>query len=89
MGTVPAGTPLFNFPVPLQTSVTAGLRYEVNDSAALKMEYSMVDVETDPSKLAESNNPFGINYGLFTTSFTGTAPTKKVGIASVALDVIF
>ena len=89
LGTVPAGTPLFNFPVPLQTSVTAGLRYEVNDSAALKMEYSVVDVNTNASDLKESNNPFGINYGLFTTSFTGTAPTEKVGIASVALDVIF
>jgi hypothetical protein len=89
LGTVPAGTPLFNFPVPLQSSVTAGLRYEVNDSAALKMEYSLVDVNTNASDLADSNNPFGINYGLFTTSFTGTSPTKKVGIASVALDVIF
>ncbi len=37
-----------NFPVPIQTSITAGLRYEVNDSAALKVEYQVVDVEQDP-----------------------------------------
>jgi len=30
-----------NFPVPIQTSITAGLRYEVNDSAALKIEYQV------------------------------------------------
>jgi hypothetical protein len=89
LGTVPGGTPLFNFPVQLQSSVTAGLRYEVNDSAALKFEYSLVDVETAPDKLAESGNPFGINYGLFDTSFTGTSPSKKVGVTSIALDVIF
>ena len=85
---VPNGT-TFNFPVPLQTSVTAGLRYEVNDSAALKIEYSVVDVETDPAEVAKSNNPFGINFGLFDTSFTNPAPTEKVGITSIALDVIF
>jgi hypothetical protein len=89
LGPVPAGTPLFNFPVPIQTSVTAGLRYEVNDSAALKIEYSVVDVENDPAEVATSNNPFGINFGLFDTSFTGASPNEKVGITSVALDVIF
>ncbi len=82
-------TPLFNFPVPIQTSVTAGLRYEVNDSAALKIEYSVVDVETDPTEIAKSNNPNNINFGLFDTSFTNPAPTDKVGITSIALDVIF
>jgi hypothetical protein len=89
LGNVPGGTPLFNFPVPIQTSITAGLRYEVNDSAALKIEYSMVDVETDPAEIAKSNNPFNINFGLFDTSFTGASPTEKVGITSIALDVIF
>jgi len=88
-GPVPAGTPLFNFPVAIQTSVTYGLRYEVNDSAALKIEYSIVDVENDPSEIAGANNPFGINFGLFDTSFTNPSPTEKVGITSIALDVIF
>lgn len=76
-----------NFPVALQTSVTAGLRYEVNDSAALKFEYMVVDVETDPQELAAANQ--GFNYGLFNTNFDLAGPTDKVGIASIALDVIF
>ncbi len=92
-GTLNAGDPLFNFPVQLQTSVTAGLRYEVNDSAALKIEYSVVDVETDQNELAAANQPGfpgqRINFGLFDTSFTNPSPTDKVGVTSIALDVIF
>jgi len=92
---IPAGTPGFppngltslNFPVPIQTSITAGLRYEVNDSAALKIEYQVVDVEQDPSTLQEANQAF--NYGLFNTDFEMIGPQEKVGIMSVALDVIF
>ncbi len=76
-----------NFPVPIQTSITAGLRYEVNDSAALKIEYQVVDVNTDPGDLAAANQ--GFNYGLFNTDFTQSPPQNKVGIMSVALDVIF
>ncbi|MCG6937943.1 MAG: hypothetical protein LJE83_07180, partial [Gammaproteobacteria bacterium] len=62
----------FNFPVAIQTSITAGLRYEVNDSAALKIEYSVVDVENDTSKLADANQ--GTNYGLFNTDFSKMPP---------------
>jgi hypothetical protein len=61
----------------------------VNDSAALKIEYSIVDVEDDPTEIANANNPFNINFGLFDTSFTNPSPVDKVGIASIALDVIF
>lgn len=88
-----------NFPVAIQTSITAGLRYEVNDSAALKVEYQVVDVETDQSTLADANEPGGpslgapyVNYGLFNNDFSGfpgNLPTDQVGIFSVALDVIF
>ena len=81
--------PSVNFPIAVQSSITAGLRYEVNDSAALKFEYAVVDVEDDPNELASTNNPFGINYGLFNTDFTKMPPSDKVGIASIALDVIF
>ena len=91
---IPPGSPGFpngltslNFPVPIQTSITAGLRYEVNDSAALKVEYQVVDVEQDPSELAAANQ--GFNYGLFNTNFEQFGPQDKVGIMSVALDVIF
>lgn len=76
-----------NFPVALQSSITAGLRYEVNDSAALKFEYMVVDVETDPTELASANQ--GFNYGLFDTNFDVAGPTNNVGIMSIALDVIF
>ncbi len=88
-GFIPDGTPLTNFPVSVQTSVTYGLRYELNDSAALKIEHSIVDVENDPSNLVSAGNPQGINFGLFDTSFTNGPPTDKVGITSIALDVIF
>ena len=77
----------FNFPVQIQTSITAGLRYEVNDSAALKVEYQVVDVEQDAAELGKANQQF--NYGLFNTDFTQAAPQDKVGILSIALDVIF
>jgi len=91
--TGPTGNPFtgaqFNFPVPIQTSITAGLRYEVNDSAALKIEYQVVDVNTDASDLAAGNEPFGLNYGLFNTNFYQSPPQNDVGIMSVALDVIF
>jgi hypothetical protein len=82
---VPGGS--LNFPVPIQTSITAGLRYEVNDSAALKIEYQVVDLEQDPSELAAANQ--GFNYGLFNTNFSQSPPQNDVGIMSVALDVIF
>jgi len=92
-GAITGGAPLppsgVNFPIAVQTSVTAGLRYEVNDSAALKFEYAMVDVEDDPAELASTNNPFGANYGLFNTNLNLASPKDTVGVASIALDVIF
>ncbi len=91
-GFLPPGAS-FNFPVAIQTSITAGLRYEVNDSAALKIEYQVVDVDTDQQTLIDANQPGApgprVNYGLFNTDFTKQSPTDKVGIISVALDVIF
>ena len=76
-----------NFPVAIQTSVTYGLRYEINDSAALKIEHSVVDVEQDTNELANANQI--MNFGLFDTSFSNAPPTEKVGVTSIALDVIF
>jgi len=95
-GNLPSGESM-NFPVSIQTSITAGLRYEVNDSAALKMEYEVVDVNNNPNTLKNANEPGGngmpyVNYGLFKTNFKdypGNLPTKKVGIFSLALDLIF
>ena len=88
-GVVSAGGGTINFPVPMQTSITAGLRYEVNDSAALKIEYQVVDVNQDPTDLDAANQPFRTNYGLFNTNFYVNTPQSKIGIMSVALDVIF
>lgn len=85
--TLPGGATSLNFPVQIQTSITAGLRYEVNDSAALKVEYQVVDVEQDASELQSANQ--GFNYGLFNTDFSRGAPQDNVGIFSIALDVIF
>jgi len=76
----------FNFPTPIQQSITAGLRYEVNDSAALKVEYQVVDIAQDQRTLNQNG---GANYGLFNTDFNRAAPQSNVGIMSVALDVIF
>jgi len=76
----------FNFPVGIQQSLTAGLRYEVNDSAALKVEYQVVDIAQDERTLNQNG---GTNYGLFNTDFNHAPPQKNVGIMSVALDVIF
>ena len=94
-----AGMGVMNFPVAIQTSITAGLRYEVNDSAALKIEYQIVSVEDDQQELADANQPGGpafgapyVNYGLFNddiSGFPGSLPSDDVGIISIALDVIF
>lgn len=87
-GTVPNGQTAFptggQFPYAEQSSVTAGVRYELNSSAALKVEHQIVDVET-------KNNVAGAyqNFGLFTPSFSSAATSEKVGITSIALDVIF
>lgn len=71
------------FPYAEQTSTTLGLRYEVNDSAALKIEHQIVDIES------EKNTASYQNFGLFDPSFASAASTEKVGITSIALDVIF
>ncbi|MCW9012931.1 MAG: hypothetical protein OQL06_04040 [Gammaproteobacteria bacterium] len=60
-----------------QDSVTLGLRYELNDSAALKMEYQTVNVDAVPA----GNTGF----------FSGALPTGEDSgsIISMSIDVIF
>ena len=75
------GSPLGGaaFPFAEQDSTTLGVRYELNDSAALKIEHQMIE-------------PATMNYGLFQVSFDQAAPPlppKDVAITSIALDVIF
>lgn len=84
---LPPGLTSINFPIAIQTSITAGLRYEVNDSAALKVEYQIIDVETDATELQDANQ--FQNYGLFNTNLSTAGISDTVGIMSIALDVIF
>lgn len=69
---------LFNaaFPFAKQKSTTLGVRYELNDSAAVKFEHQIVD-------------PAAGSFGLFTPSFSSPPSTEKHGITSLAVDVIF
>ncbi len=60
-----------------QDSITLGMRYELNDSAALKMEYAQIELEGNPG-----------NLGLF-KPFSSALENDKTSIFSVAIDVIF
>ena len=65
-----------------QDSATVGLRYELNDSAALKIEYQSIDLPTD--------RPAGSN-GLYSDALTpfGVPVEDKSSMISIAIDVIF
>lgn len=80
----------------IQDSITLGLRYELNDSAALKIEYQVVDIDFDESinnqaavTAASAGGPVPVaaGNGLFTAGQFLTDDTT--GIFSVAIDVIF
>ncbi len=63
-----------------QDTITLGLRYELNDSAALKMEYAQITV---------SNNDDGsLNNGLFSPK-DSPFESDSTSLISVAIDVIF
>jgi hypothetical protein len=62
-----------------QDSVTLGLRYEVNDSAAFKFEYKAIELDDTT-----------FSNGYFTADVPGAFVTDdKASVVSVALDVIF
>jgi len=65
-----------------QETITLGLRYELNDSAALKMEYAQITLEDNPG-----------NAGLFSTfdlaDNTNAFESDTTSLISVAIDVIF
>ena len=62
-----------------QDSLTLGLRYEVNDSAAFKFEYKAIELDADT-----------FSNGFFTGEVSsGLATEDKASVLSVALDVIF
>jgi len=62
-----------------QDSVTVGLRYEVNDSAAFKFEYKAIQLDDTT-----------FSSGYFTADVPGSfVTTDKASVVSVALDVIF
>ena len=60
-----------------QDSVTLGLRYELNDSAALKMEYQTTELENNAG-----------NIGLY-QPFSSALAEDKMSLLSVAVDIIF
>jgi len=60
-----------------QDSVTLGLRYELNDSAALKMEYQTTELENNAG-----------NIGLY-QPFSSALVEDKMSLLSVAVDIIF
>ena len=64
-----------------QDSITLGLRYELNDSAALKLEYQQINLEN------QRLDPVFNKGGLF--SGTNTFTDNKANMLSVAIDVIF
>ena len=68
-----------------QDSATIGLRYELNDSAALKIEYEAIDLPTGPA-----DRPPGSN-GLYSDALTpfGVTVEDKSSMISIAIDVIF
>jgi len=62
-----------------QDSITLGLRYELNDSAALKMEYQTTELENNAG-----------NVGLYQPLGAGSAFVEdKMSLVSVAVDIIF
>lgn len=64
-----------------QDTITLGLRYELNDSAALKMEYAQVKLDGNPG-----------NAGLFSTlniASGSVLESDKTSVISIAVDVIF
>lgn len=65
-----------------QETITLGLRYELNDSAALKMEYASIKLEDNPG-----------NFGFFSSfDFEDTNnafESDTTSLISVAVDVIF
>jgi len=60
-----------------QESITLGLRYELNDSAALKMEYQTTELENNAG-----------NLGLY-QPFSSGLVEDKMSLLSVAVDIIF
>ena len=68
-----------------QDSITLGMRYEINDSTALKMEYQLVELENNVGNLG-LYQPFSVSAP---TSIPTALDQDKASIISVAIDVIF
>ena len=82
-GKLPSVAPAPAFPYAKQDSVTYGLRYELNDSAAVKIEHQVVDVDSSLNSMTYQN------FGLFDPSFSALGTTEKIGITSFAIEVMF
>jgi hypothetical protein len=80
MDSTPAGTPAQMYSQGArQESITLGLRYELNDSAALKMEYQTTELDNNTG-----------NMGLYQPiAATSGFVEDKMSLLSVAVDIIF
>ncbi len=76
----PAGSPPNFTQGARQDTITLGLRYELNDSAALKMEYAQITVNR--------NDDGSLNNGLF-QQIDSPFESDSTSVISVAIDVIF
>jgi hypothetical protein len=72
-----------------QDTTTLGLRYEINDSAAFKIELSQVSL--DEATMPSAANGYVGGNGLYTDSITsfGMVPEPKSNMISMSVDVIF
>ena len=77
-GTLPPGILAARAPV-TQESTTLGLRYDVDESVALKFEYQIVDLQ--PGK--------GDGFGSIDENVTTPGSVESYNVMSVAMDVIF
>jgi hypothetical protein len=79
----------------IQDSITLGLRYELNDSATLKMEYMIVDIDlTNPINDQAAVDtavgaPGAVSAGSGLFQPRSVVAEDSTGIISVAIDVIF
>ena len=72
-----------------QDTLTLGFRYEINDSAAFKLEWSQISLD-EATMPSAANGYIGSN-GLYTDSITsfGIVPEAKSNMIGMSVDVIF
>ncbi|MDQ1363908.1 MAG: hypothetical protein QG652_1770, partial [Pseudomonadota bacterium] len=72
-----------------QDTLTLGMRYEINDSAAFKLEWSQISL--DETTMPTALNGYVGSNGLYADSITsfGIVPEAKSNMIGMSVDVIF